>query len=383
MIISGSNLQLSSTHAYMEYQRREESLTAWKDGKDGRQQLELKSSSEQVRMGISSDWLSLSQDAPKPLSELLPGLTPTATSPSPAVGASTPSQEADATVDNVDDLKMTMLRLLVEQFTGRSVQVFNASDLKSPDAASTPPPELAAAAEQQQAANAQGNNGRVGWGLRYHAEEVHQESETTQFSAKGIVRTADGKEIELNLELNMSREYASRSNLTVEAGDAKLKDPLVINFNGNAAQLTQTTFKFDLDADGETDTMRNLASGSGFLALDHDGDGKINNGRELFGAQSGNGFADLAQYDDDGNGWIDEKDSVFEQLRVWIRDDSGKEQLLGLLKLGVGALYLGNTDTQFALKDSHNALQGAIRSSGIYLREDGGMGTLQQIDIAV
>lgn len=381
MIISGSNLQLSSSHAYLEYQRREESLTAWKDTKDDRQQLKLTSSSEQLRMGASSDWLTLSQEASESLPELFSGLTSTSNTPSPRVDATAAAKPADATVENVGELRMTMLRLLVEQFTGRSIQVFSADELTSPDTTTTPP-ELAAAAEEQQASRSRGN-GRVGWGVRYHAEEVHQESETTQFTAKGIVRTADGKEIELNLELNMSRAYASRSSLTVEAGDAKLRDPLVINFNGNAAQLTQTTFKFDLDADGQSDDMRFVAPGSGFLALDHNGDGKINNGRELFGAQSGNGFADLAQHDEDGNGWIDEKDAIFSHLRVWTRDESGKEQLIGLLKLGVGALYLGNTDTPFALKDNHNALQGAIRSSGIYLREDGGMGTLQQIDIAV
>lgn len=381
MIITGSNLQLASNHAYLEYQRRDESLRAWKDGPDGRQELQLRSSSEQMRLSASSDWVSLSSGALLPQVEPsrdLPGSLATALADAAPASTEAVAPQADATVSSPDELKYTFLRLLVEQMTGRSVQVFDARELNAADAGSVP-------AEVKQAAKAQQanpNGDREGWGLSYQAKETYQETETTQFTAKGIVRTADGKEIEMDLELNMSRAYASNSSLSVLAGDA-LKDPLVINFNGNAAQLQQTTFKFDLDADGKTDDMRFVAPGSGFLALDHNGDGKINDGRELFGTQSGNGFADLARYDDDSNGWIDEKDAMFSQLRVWVQDAAGKDQLLGLLQLGVGALYLGNTDTPFALKDSSNALQGAIRASGIYLREDGGMGTLQQIDIAV
>ncbi len=38
---------------------------------------------------------------------------------------------------------------------------------------------------------------------------------------------------------------------------------------------------------------------------------KINDGSELFGTSSGDGFKDLATYDEDENGWIDENDSIF------------------------------------------------------------------------
>lgn len=42
------------------------------------------------------------------------------------------------------------------------------------------------------------------------------------------------------------------------------------------------------------------------LSLDQNGNGEIDNGTELFGTKSGDGFADLARYDLDYNGWIDE-----------------------------------------------------------------------------
>lgn len=374
MIVTTSNLQLTGSHASLEYQRRHESLNAWRDGPDGRRQVRRESTSESLRMDASTTRLTLSQEALRPPMNLPPA--PTTANAAPAASG------VDASAEGIGELKVTLLRLLVEQLTGRTVDVFDAGTLGDAEAAA-PPPELMEAAARQGATQQTGaGNTRAGWGAIYSLEEIHYESEAAQFTAQGIVHTADGKEIQLALELNMSREFLSQTRLSVRTGDA-LKDPLVINFSGNAAQLAQTTFKFDLDADGRTDNMRFVAPGSGFIALDHNGDGKINDGRELFGALSGNGFADLAKYDDDGNGWIDQNDAVFDRLLVWIRDGDGKDSLQGLLQHGVGALYLGNAETPFALKDSGNALQGAVRASGLYLREDGGAGTLQQIDLVV
>jgi hypothetical protein len=161
------------------------------------------------------------------------------------------------------------------------------------------------------------------------------------------------------------------------------KDPLVINFNGTATQLTDTKFSFDLDNDGNAEKISFAGAGSGFLALDKNGNGIIDNGSELFGTQSGNGFADLSAYDIDKNSWIDENDAIYSKLQVWSKDTAGENALSALAKLNIGALYLGNVATPFDLKNSTNALQGQVRGSGIYLREDGSAGTLQQVDLVV
>ena len=70
-------------------------------------------------------------------------------------------------------------------------------------------------------------------------------------------------------------------------------------------------------------------------------------------------------------------------MRVWQRDANGNDSLSSLRERGVGALYLGSAETQFALTDSDNQRLGQIRASGVYLNEDGSAGTLQQIDLAV
>lgn len=220
------------------------------------------------------------------------------------------------------------------------------------------------------------------WGLRYEYSESHYEAETTSFHADGLVRTEDGRDIEIAVDLTMSRQFASETNIEVNLG-AALQDPLVINFTGTAAELSQTKFSFDLDSDGAEDQIHFVGPNSGFLAVDQNANGHIDDGAELFGPTSGNGFAELATHDEDGNQWIDENDSIYSGLRIWSKDSQGNDQLVALGQRGIGAIYLGHAATPFAVKDEQNQLQAAVRSSGIYLHENGSAGTIQQLDLVV
>ncbi len=219
-----------------------------------------------------------------------------------------------------------------------------------------------------------------------------RESESTTVCASGSVRTADGRCIDFDLEVAMQRQYEADYQKK-ESGTWELKDPLVLNFPGKAAELADTRFDFDLDADGDQESVAGLGRGSAFLALDRNGDGAINDGRELFGALSGNGFADLKAYDTDGNNWIDEADAIYSQLRLWqpgadtaAAGKAGQEgQGAGLQTLqeaGVGALWLGSVQSEFSLKDGDNQQQGQVRQTGVWLAENGEAGSLQQVDLA-
>jgi hypothetical protein len=198
----------------------------------------------------------------------------------------------------------------------------------------------------------------------------------------GVVRTADGREVGFQLELSMSREFVEHHQLSIRAGDAALVDPLVLNFGGRAAELSDVRFAFDLDGDGTKDDMPGLAPGSGYLALDRDGNGEIDHGGELFGPATGSGFRELAAHDEDGNGWIDEGDGIFERLSLWEVDAQG-ERLSSLSDRGVGAIFLGSLDAPFDLKDEENALQGRIARHGLFLGEDGSSGSVQELDLKV
>lgn len=218
--------------------------------------------------------------------------------------------------------------------------------------------------------------------LSYEQETWYAENEDTSFSTVGTVRTADGREINFNVNVGMSRRFRQSFSESLNMVQFKMCDPLVINLDTDIAQMTDQTFYFDIDADGEEDEISGLAQGSGYLALDKNGDGVINDGSELFGTKSGDGFADLAKYDEDGNGWIDENDKIWSKLKIWTKDENGKDVLYRLAEKGVGAVCLQNASTDFTLTGSKNQTQGAIRSTGIFLYENGTAGTVQHVDVA-
>lgn len=226
-------------------------------------------------------------------------------------------------------------------------------------------------------------DGTGGWGYEYERKVTVFESENTKFSANGIVRTADGRELAFDLGLEMDRSFLERHSTSLRMGEPKRKDPLVINFGGNAAMLSDTRFEFDIDLDGEPDSISRLKQGSGFLAFDRNGDGKINNGGELFGTRSGNGFAELAAFDSDGNGWIDEADPVYDQLQILARDGAGRDSLYSLKDKDVGAIYLNSIATPFEHRTGVKAAKGEALTTGVYLKESGGSGSVQQLNLYV
>ena len=209
------------------------------------------------------------------------------------------------------------------------------------------------------------------------------ESESVAFASSGMVKTQDGRSIDFNIEVSMSRAFTSQINTLTTQNYIKT-DPLVINLDTDIGSVTDQKFLFDLDSDGEEEEISFAGKGSGFLALDRNGDGRIGDGSELFGTKSGDGFKDLAAFDEDGNGWIDENDSIYSKLKVWTKDEDGNDYLINLKDADVGAIYLDNADTQFSLKDGNNRLNGEIKKTGIYLHEStGAAGTLNHVDLAV
>lgn len=290
----------------------------------------------------------------------------------------------------MDKLKLAIVERLLESLMGKPIKIDVPEDLQDPAEVTELRKKLQAlVANAQKLRPAQEGRPsaeapeRQGWGLRYDYHERYHEQERSSFSAAGVIKTQDGKEIAFSVDLHMQREFLREERVQIRAGDAPLKDPLVINFEGPAAELTQTKFRFDLDADGEEDQISFLKPGSGFLVQDLDEDGRVTDGREVFGALSGDAYADLAAHDEDGNGWLDEGDAIFSKLRIWTKNAQGQDQLFALGEKGIGALFLGAVASPYSLKNPDNELQGAVRRTGVFLREDGSAGTMQQIDLAV
>lgn len=206
-----------------------------------------------------------------------------------------------------------------------------------------------------------------------------KEMEDTGFVSKGKAITADGREIGFDINVHMSREFEEYSEGKISA--PHYIDPLVINLQPGVTEVSDQDIFIDLDTDGKEDKIKALSEGSGFLALDINSDGKINDGSELFGTKTGNGFEELSRFDSDKDGWIDEDDEIFDKLKVWIRESDGSDKLLSLKEAGVGAINLMNSPTEFSLKDMRNKTNAVIRATGMFLYEDGRAGTVQQVDM--
>ncbi|MBR1816436.1 MAG: hypothetical protein IJ763_07020 [Lachnospiraceae bacterium] len=211
----------------------------------------------------------------------------------------------------------------------------------------------------------------------------YEEHETTNFSAYGQARTEDGRTIDFNVDLVMSRSYMEYMEYNIPMLENALLDPLVVNVSSATADISDQTFMFDLDGDETEEEINMLGKGSGFLALDLNEDGIINDGNELFGTKTGDAFGDLRKYDSDGNGWIDENDEIFSKLKVWCKDANGNDILMDLKEANIGAIFLGEQSTEYTMNGSDGGRNGIIRSTGFFLRENGSVGTVQHVDMGV
>ncbi len=286
-------------------------------------------------------------------------------------GVGSSNESASNAATSIDDLKMQLIESIIQALSGKKTKRGKKKNCGSSQNSSS--------FGSQPIQKSPSKTGGFGMSIEY--KETYSEKQSLDFSANALVKTADGKEIAIDLKLSMSREFAKESGFKYTVGEAKMVDPLVVNYAGNADSLSQSTFKFDLTSDGTKENISRLNDGSGFLALDSNNDGKINNGFELFGTKSGDGFADLQKYDN-GNGWIDSGDEIFKRLKIWSPDENGNGKLIGLADVGIGAIYLNGIDSSYTFKDETNSTLGQNKKTSIFLNENGTAGTIQQIDLA-
>ena len=135
---------------------------------------------------------------------------------------------------------------------------------------------------------------------------------------------------------------AGQNDMTKDAGIT----PIAIDLNGDGIKTvarTDATGLFDLFGNGSAVRSGWLSSEDGFLAIDNNGNGIIDDISELFGGlNKGDGFAKLAAFDSNGDGVVDADDADFSSLLVW-QDINGNHstddgELMSLVDAGIASL---------------------------------------------
>ncbi|AEE13735.1 Hemolysin-type calcium-binding region [Thermodesulfobium narugense DSM 14796] len=155
-------------------------------------------------------------------------------------------------------------------------------------------------------------------------------------------------------------------------------DPLVIDLSGKGIRLTDVNSSkamFDLTGSGFANKVGWITNDEGFLVLDKNNNGKVDDISEMFGNSSTSGFQSLSAYDANKDGKIDSSDPIFKDLKVWqdTNNDGITEpgELKSLSELGIKSISLnaqrtnitqnGNQITQIASveKEDGTTLQAA------------------------
>ncbi|WP_428026352.1 hypothetical protein [Arcobacter sp.] len=211
----------------------------------------------------------------------------------------------------------------------------------------------------------------------------YRKSDSISFSSQATIKTAN-KDFNIDLDLSYTKEFYEKHTEKLAFSETHFLDPLVIQYDCDASAFDSLSesmcFNFDINSNGEEKELPLLKDGNGFLVLDKNKNGTIDDGSELFGPSSNDGFAELSEYDSDGNNWIDENDSVFNDLRIWTKNESGDERLIALGQGGIGALYLGDVGADMAYNKSANESIAHLKSNSIFVREDGTAGIISSMD---
>jgi len=169
-------------------------------------------------------------------------------------------------------------------------------------------------------------------------------------------------------------------------------DPLILDLDNDGLETlginSNDPILFDHNGNGVKTGTGWVKSDDAFLVLvlDRNGNGSIDNGRELFGDSTplsaggvaADGFAALAQEDTNGDGKVDSLDARFANLRLWrdFNQDgiSQAGELFTLASQNIIALNLAKTANSQLLANGNQ-----IADLGGYVRSDGRTGTLGEV----
>ncbi|WP_155524580.1 hypothetical protein [Oleisolibacter albus] len=184
-----------------------------------------------------------------------------------------------------------------------------------------------------------------------------------------VSRSAEGVSLAVSVQ---SISVRAETSLFAIGLNQQKTDPLILDLDGDGVETVAPGKIFDIDGDGRLDATAWTGSSDALLALDRNGNGRIDNGTELFGDQNGaaNGFEELARYDDNGDRAIDAGDSVF--TRLILLDGDGRSW--SLAEQGIVRIRL---DAVVALREPTTG--GETIARGQFERADGRRGRVDDV----
>lgn len=366
MRIDSLSLDLSSQHYLEQTHSTEQRLTFWQEG--------ARQTAPQEQVDISESGRRAAAGQANPATAIGQSLTQ-----SGASQAASEVQASDSPLEADLSPTLSLLRNILESTFGIRIDLSDVYPMDKAHLQAAAQEQAMQGEQQQERGTPHREQGNEDWGLRIERETRYSEQESLQFSASGNITTRDGRSLSFQLDVSLQRSFSVSSKETLNFG-AAARDPLMISLGSDAGTLSGATVQFDIDNDGQKNTLP-VPKNGGWLALDRNGNGKIDQQNELFGPQSGNGFGELATLDSDGNGAIDEGDPLFARLQLWQGQQDGKDQLTSLMDVGIGALLLPHVDAEFRHTDAANHTVAQMRKAGVYLTEGGQAGLISQVDL--
>ena len=151
--------------------------------------------------------------------------------------------------------------------------------------------------------------------------------------------------------IQMEFSFQLSIEVTVTQGEVQTSDPVTFDLDGDGVELTnyRNGARFDILGNGRRANTAFVTGGDAFLALDRNGNGIIDSGRELFGDQNGagNGFEELRKLDSNRDNVINAQDEHYKDLVLWRDNGDGRTEpgeLLSLPQAAVSEINLRYSD---------------------------------------
>jgi Ca2+-binding RTX toxin-like protein len=177
----------------------------------------------------------------------------------------------------------------------------------------------------------------------------------------------------------------------IEGTPPRQQGPVILDLDGDGTELVSlvtSTARFDMDGDGDRDLTGWANADDGFLAIDLNGNGLIDDGNEIaFQPKLDGAVSDLEGlrvYDSNGDNFITAADEQFASFRVWqdLNQDgvSDPGELRTLDEAGVTSLSLtlnltGNIPQQ-------GSMENTIYGTSFFVRTDGSIGEVGDVALS-